>query len=63
MVSLVDLDVVIMSVRPKRENIDDKNHPLAKAFKEVLNSIAYYLPKRSCVSLCIPESDAKENAG
>ena len=36
---LVDLDVVIMSVRPKRENIDDKNHPLAKAFKEVLKSI------------------------
>ena len=36
---LVDLDVVIISVRPKRENIDDKNHPLAKAFKEVLKSI------------------------
>jgi len=36
---LVDMNVVIMSVRPKRENIDDKDHPLAKAFKEVLMSI------------------------
>ena len=36
---LVDLDVRAIFVRPKRENIEDENHPLAKALKEVLKSI------------------------
>jgi hypothetical protein len=33
------LDVRAIFVRPKRENIEDENHPLAKALKEVLKSI------------------------
>lgn len=36
---LVDVDVRTIFVRPQRENIEDGNHPLAKAFKEVLKSI------------------------
>ena len=36
---LVDVDVRTIFVRPQRENIEDGNHPLAKAFEEVLKSI------------------------
>ena len=36
---LLDFDVRTLLIRPKGENIEDRNHPLVKAFKETLKSI------------------------
>ncbi len=36
---LLDFDVRTLFIRPKGENIEDRNHPLVKAFKETLKSI------------------------